>query len=79
LSPLLNLFLIGVDHRKISWVESKSVCRSKEVGGLGVRSIREFNIALLGKWCWRILEEKDSLWFRVWRCVMGLMGAAGVR
>ena len=32
---------------------------------LGVRSIREFNIALLRKWCWRMLEEKESLWFRV--------------
>jgi len=32
---------------------------------LGVRRIREFNVALLGKWCWRLLEDRDSLWFRV--------------
>ena len=41
------------------------MCLSKEVGGLGVRRIREFNSALLGKWCWRMLVEKESLWYRV--------------
>jgi len=32
---------------------------SKEVGGLGVRRLKEFNIALLGKWCWRCLMDMD--------------------
>ena len=32
---------------------------------LEVRRIREFNSALLGKWCWRMLVERESLWFRV--------------
>lgn len=34
-------------------------------GGLGVRDIENFNIALLGKWRWRLLFEKGSLWVRV--------------
>jgi len=38
---------------------------SKEVGGLGVRRLKEFNIALLGKWCWRYLVDRDGLWFKV--------------
>ncbi|XP_024636145.1 uncharacterized protein [Medicago truncatula] len=42
-----------------------SVCLRKEVGGLEVRRISEFNSALLGKWCWRLLVEKESLWYRV--------------
>ena len=29
---------------KITWVDWNYVCRSNELGGLGVRSIREFNI-----------------------------------
>ncbi|GAU37050.1 hypothetical protein TSUD_207560 [Trifolium subterraneum] len=25
----------------------------------------EFNVALLGKWCWRMLMDREGLWFRV--------------
>ncbi|GAU50095.1 hypothetical protein TSUD_28830 [Trifolium subterraneum] len=37
----------------------------KRHGGLGVRQLREFNLALLGKWCWRLLVDIEGLWFRV--------------
>lgn len=37
----------------------------KEFGGLGVRSIKEFKMTLLGKWCQRELVENDSLWVKV--------------
>jgi len=36
----------------------------KKVGGLGVRRIKEFNLALIDKWCWRLLVDKGGLWFR---------------
>jgi hypothetical protein len=62
------------DHRKISWVDWNSVCLSKEVGGLGVRRIREFNYTLLEKWCWRMLVDKNSLWFRVMAARYGVVG-----
>jgi len=38
---------------------------SKENEGLGVRRMREFNFALLGKWCWRMLVNKGGLWYTV--------------
>ena len=41
---------------------------------LGVRSIREFSLALLGKWCWRLLEERESLWFKVLSARYGVDG-----
>jgi hypothetical protein len=47
---------------------------SKEVGGMGVRRIRDFNSALLGKWCWRLLIDKASLWFRVLSARYGVEG-----
>jgi len=30
-----------------------------------VRRLRKFNLTLIGKWCWRVLEERDCLWYRV--------------
>ncbi|CAJ2632329.1 unnamed protein product [Trifolium pratense] len=62
------------DSRKISWVSWKSVCLRKEYGGLGVRQLREFNIALLGKWCWRMLVDREGLWFRVLAARYGIEG-----
>lgn len=34
-------------------------------GGLGFRNLKDFNLALLGKQCWRLIHEPDSLWARV--------------
>ncbi|XP_045791342.1 uncharacterized protein LOC123886049 [Trifolium pratense] len=47
-----------------------------EYGGLGVRQLREFNIALLGKWCWRMLVDREGLWFRVLVARYGLEGGS---
>lgn len=41
------------------------VCRSKEDGGLGVTRMRELNLLLLCKWCWRMSVDKDGLWYSV--------------
>ncbi|MCI80080.1 non-LTR retrotransposon transposase [Trifolium medium] len=27
--------------------------------------MREFNTALLGKWCWRLLVDRVGMWYRV--------------
>eukprot|EP00268_Persea_americana_P033450 TRINITY_DN3312_c0_g1_i6.p1 TRINITY_DN3312_c0_g1~~TRINITY_DN3312_c0_g1_i6.p1 ORF type:complete len:225 (-),score=29.21 TRINITY_DN3312_c0_g1_i6:634-1308(-) len=41
------------------WV---SVCTSKLEGGLGIRSLRKMNQALLGKWLWRLGDESEGQW-----------------
>jgi hypothetical protein len=37
-----------------------NTCSNKEKGGLEIRRLKEFNMALLDKWCWRLKEERDS-------------------
>jgi len=38
---------------------------TKGVWRAGVWKLREFNIAHLEKWCWRMLLDKGWLWYRV--------------
>jgi hypothetical protein len=37
---------------------------------LRVRQLREFNIAILGKWCWRMLVYRLILFFLMYFDVM---------
>ncbi|GAU43299.1 hypothetical protein TSUD_389980 [Trifolium subterraneum] len=62
------------DNRKIAWVNWETVCLRKEVGGLGVRRLKEFNVSLLGKWVWRLMVEHDSLWSMVLKAKCGEEG-----
>jgi len=55
----------GLEGRKIAWVSWKKVCEPKEAGGIVMIDIRLFNIALLGKWIWRLGYEKTGLWKEV--------------
>ncbi|MCI76129.1 receptor-like kinase, partial [Trifolium medium] len=38
--------------------------------------MREFNTALLGKWCWRFLTDRGGMWYRV---LVALYGEAAGR
>lgn len=57
--------------KKIVWVKWEVVCLPKELGGLGVKNLEWFNLALLGKWGWRLLTERDSLWSCILRSKYG--------
>jgi hypothetical protein len=76
----LNLFLNiffgggGEENRKINWINWDSICSPKEDGGLGVRRMGTFNLSLLGKWCWRMLVDKEGLWYRVLKARYGEVG-----
>lgn len=50
-----------------------AICLDKEVGGLRVRRIREFNVVLLGNWCWRHVSDREGLWFRLLAAKYGLV------
>lgn len=53
------------EHNKIAWVKWDTVCLPKENGGLGIKDINAFNLALLGKWKWNLLQHQGELWARV--------------
>ena len=67
IESLLNNFFWGgsEEHRFFFWIGWKNVWLEKEHGGLGVRQMREFNIALLEKWCLRMLVDIRGSWFKV--------------
>lgn len=41
------------------------ICKDKGVGGLEIKNLGAFNMALLRKWVCRCRMEKDMLWHRV--------------
>lgn len=38
------------------------VCKLKNEGGLGIKNLDLFNIALFTKWKWRLLTNDDAYW-----------------
>jgi hypothetical protein len=46
----------------VAW---ETICKAIEEGGLDVKNMKLFNEALLGKWVWRIKNERNSLWRKV--------------
>ncbi|XP_058732569.1 uncharacterized protein LOC131604096 [Vicia villosa] len=61
----------GGDRKKIHWVSWRNSCFPTDRGGIGLRRIRDFNLALLQKWRWRILGGSEALWYEVLKARYG--------
>nr|GEV66720.1 RNA-directed DNA polymerase, eukaryota, reverse transcriptase zinc-binding domain protein [Tanacetum cinerariifolium] len=68
-----------LDSNKAVWVKWNNVLASKDKGGLGVSSLYALNRALLFKWVWRFITQKNSLWARVISAIHGTDGKIGTR
>ena len=52
---------------KIAWVSWRKLCKSKLKGGIGFRNLQAFNLAMLAKQGWRLLENPNSLVAQIYR------------
>ncbi|PRQ38773.1 putative ribonuclease H-like domain, reverse transcriptase zinc-binding domain-containing protein [Rosa chinensis] len=56
-----------LDKRKIHWKTWNALCNPKEEGGLGFRSLSNFNSAMLAKQAWRVVNNPSSIIARIYR------------
>lgn len=63
LESIIAKFLWQKDRGKrgIHWCAWKDLCTAKEKGGLGFQSLDQFNISLLAKQGWRLINFQNSL------------------
>jgi hypothetical protein len=56
---------VGLSKKKARNLSLKawdSLCLPKDLGGLGLRKMREVNLALISKLRWKLLNRSDSMW-----------------
>lgn len=53
------------NNRGLHWVAWEKICLPLEKGGLGYKDLKNFNIALLAKQLWRLIQFPKSLLARV--------------
>ncbi|XP_023928297.1 uncharacterized mitochondrial protein AtMg00310-like [Quercus suber] len=55
------------EERKIHWKNWGVLTRSKKEGGMGFRELKDFNLAMLAKQGWRLIQDRDSLLYKCFK------------
>ena len=53
------------DEKKVHWMSWRRLCNPKKMGGMGFCDLHAFNLALLAKQAWKLVQKKDSLFYRI--------------
>ncbi|GJT82781.1 RNA-directed DNA polymerase, eukaryota, reverse transcriptase zinc-binding domain protein [Tanacetum coccineum] len=71
LERLRAKFFWGGDEnsRKLAWIKWENILASLEKGGLGIGSLKAFNLVLLQKWRWRMVSNPNLLWVKVIKAI----------
>ncbi|GJX02447.1 putative RNA-directed DNA polymerase [Tanacetum coccineum] len=64
----------GVEEKKVSWVAWSKVAAPVKSGGLGIGSLKAFNLSNLSKWLWRWHTDKEALWYHTLHSIHGPSG-----
>jgi hypothetical protein len=69
MTDAITQFWWGDDEntKKMHWFAWWKLCYPKDEGGMGFRDFHSFNLAMLAKQVWRLIDEPDSLCARVLR------------
>ena len=69
LDHMLNSFWWGNgrDLKGIRWMRWEKLCVQKKKGGMGFKKLHEFNLALLGKQGWLLVNDSESLVARIFK------------
>ena len=69
LNSMCASFLWGQigEERKIHWKSWDMLTKSKKEGGMGFQDLRSFNLAMLAKQGWKLLQEDGSLIYRCFK------------
>lgn len=62
------------DSKKLVWIKWSNVLSSFDKGGLGIESLKSFNLALIQKWRWRLHTNPNLLWVKVIKELHGQKG-----